>query len=70
MGIVIQANRFARICLEDSFKYAMKRKTFGKRLVDHPVIRAKIGEMARQIEANHANIEYIVYQVPFVCLTL
>ncbi|CEQ40397.1 SPOSA6832_02004 [Sporobolomyces salmonicolor] len=41
-GIAIQANRFARVCLEESIKYASKRKTFGKRLIDHPVIRAKV----------------------------
>lgn len=30
-GIVVQANRLARVCLEDAIKYAHKRKTFGKR---------------------------------------
>ena len=39
--IVAQATRFARVCIEESWKYAHKRKTFGKRLVDHPVIRWK-----------------------------
>ena len=29
----------------------MKRKTFGKRLVDHQAIRTKLANMARQIEA-------------------
>ena len=36
MGICIQANRFARVCLEESIKYSMKRKTFDKLLFDHP----------------------------------
>lgn len=31
------SNRYARICLEDAIKYARVRKTFGKRLLDHPV---------------------------------
>lgn len=35
-SLIIQAVRFARVCFEDAFKYAHKRKTFGKRLVDHP----------------------------------
>lgn len=39
MGIVIQANRFARVCFEDAMRYAHKRETFGKKLIDHPVIR-------------------------------
>lgn len=62
-GFIIQANRFARVCLEDAFRYALKRKTFGKRLIDHPVIRWKIAEMARQIECTHAMLEHITYQL-------
>ncbi|GAA6027308.1 hypothetical protein JCM8097_002579 [Rhodosporidiobolus ruineniae] len=61
-GIAIQANRFARVCLEESIKYANKRKTFGKRLIEHPVIRAKIASMAQKIEATHAWLEAVVYQ--------
>ena len=73
-GIAIQANRFARVCLEESMsefcrvyhhagglrqcfletglifprrtpEYANKRKTFGKKLIDHPVIRAKVSSL-------------------------
>lgn len=62
MGIVIQANRFARVCIEESLKYAHKRKTFGKRLVDHPVIRNKFAHMIRQVEATHAWMESLAYQ--------
>ena len=62
-ALTIQASRFARVCLEESFKYALKRKTFGKILMEHPVIRAKIGEMARQVECTHAQLENITYQM-------
>ena len=62
-GFVVQANRLARMCLEESVKYAMKRKTFGKALIDHEVIRWKIAEMARQIEATHAWLESITFQM-------
>jgi len=62
MGICLQANRFSRVCLEESFKYAHKRKTFGKRLIDHPVIRQKIADMARQIEVTHSHCENLIYQ--------
>ena len=51
------------MCLEESFKYAMKRKTFGKPLVEHPVIRWKIAEMARQVESMHAQLENLTYQM-------
>ena len=62
MGIIIQATRFARVCLAESMKYAHKRRTFGKRLVDHPVIRMKLAHMARQVEATASWMEALVYQ--------
>jgi hypothetical protein len=63
MGIVYQALRFARVCLEESFLFAHTRKTFGKRLVDHPVIRAKLAEMARHVEATQAMADTLTYQI-------
>ena len=62
-ALTIQASRFSRVCLEEAFKYSMKRKTFGKTLLEHPVIRAKIAEMARQVECTHAQLENITYQM-------
>jgi len=62
-GIVIQATRFARVCYEEAFKYAHKRVTFGKPLIQHPVIRMKLANMARQIEATHAWCESVTYQM-------
>lgn len=63
MGIVFQALRFARVCLEESFLWAHSRQTFGKKLIEHPVIRAKIAEMARQVEATQAMTELLTYQM-------
>jgi len=60
--IAIQACRCARRCFEESIKYGMRRKTFGKRLVDHQAIRMKLAEMARQIESLQDTIERITYQ--------
>ncbi|KAI5296051.1 hypothetical protein KEM52_005915, partial [Ascosphaera acerosa] len=62
MGIIIQCVRFARVCYEESVKFAYKRKTFGKRLIDHPVIRMKLAHMARQIEATHNWLENLIFQ--------
>ncbi|KAI9766586.1 MAG: hypothetical protein M1840_006397 [Geoglossum simile] len=62
IGIIIQCIRFSRVCYEESMKYAHKRKTFGKRLIDHPVIRLKLAHMARQIEASYNWLENIIYQ--------
>jgi alkylation response protein AidB-like acyl-CoA dehydrogenase len=41
-SLICQASRFARVCLEESFKFASKRATFGKKLLEHPVIRWKV----------------------------
>ena len=62
-GFVVQANGFARVCYEEAFKYAHRRRTFGKRLVEHPVIRAKLADMVRQIDATHHQMENITYQM-------
>ena len=62
MGIIIQSVRFARVCYEESMKYAHKRRTFGKKLIEHPVIRMKLAHMARQIEATQSWLENLVYQ--------
>jgi len=61
-GIIAQSNRFARVCLEESVKWATKRRAFGKTLIQQPVIRAKIAEMARQVFATHSALEYLTYQ--------
>jgi len=62
IGIIIQCTRFARVCYEESMKYANKRRTFGQKLIGHPVIRMKLAHMARQIEATHAWLEQLIYQ--------
>jgi len=55
--------RFSRLCYEHSFKYAMTRETFGRKLVDHQIIRFKFAEMARQIESLHSNCEQIAFAI-------
>lgn len=62
-SVICQSVRFARVCYEEAFKYACKRETFGKTLIDQPVIRAKLGTMARSIEATQAHLEQITYQM-------
>lgn len=57
------ANRFARVCLEDAFEYAHKRQTFGKPLYGHQVIRHKLVHMATRIEAGQALIEQVATQI-------
>lgn len=46
----------ARVCLEEAVEWAMERKTFGKRLADHQVIRHKLAQMKQKINATQAYI--------------
>ncbi|KAF4981899.1 hypothetical protein FZEAL_2368 [Fusarium zealandicum] len=62
IGIIIQSLRFSRVCYEESVKYGNKRKTFGKKLIEHPVIRMKLAHMARQIEASYNWLENLIFQ--------
>ncbi|MEJ6773569.1 MAG: acyl-CoA dehydrogenase family protein, partial [Porticoccaceae bacterium] len=48
---------FSRVCLEDAVIWARERKTFGKRLADHQVIRHKIAEMKQRINATQAYLQ-------------
>ena len=60
--IAASTARVARVCYVEAFNHAMQRETFGKKLISHQVIRAKLAEMVRQIEALQDNIEKIAYQ--------
>jgi len=55
------AVRQARLCLEESIKFARDRKTFGKKLSDHQVIRHKIAMMALKVESAQAQCEALTY---------
>ncbi|KAK4048715.1 hypothetical protein OIO90_005708 [Microbotryomycetes sp. JL221] len=59
----VQANRMSRICLEDAMEYARERKTFGQRLIESPIIRAKLSDMTQVVERNHAWIEQVAYHM-------
>ena len=62
-SICVGSCRAARLCYEIAFKHAMTRETFGKPLMHHQIIRFKLAEMARQVEALHDFNERIAYQV-------
>ena len=44
----------ARVCFDEALAWARERQTFGKRLADHQVIRHKLVEMDRTINATRA----------------
>ena len=54
--------RFARMCYQEAIHEASTRRTFGKKLIEHQIIRFKLAEMSRQIEALQAFIDQIAYQ--------
>jgi acyl-CoA dehydrogenase len=63
LGMASGACASARVCLEEAVKWAQARETFGKRLADHQVIRHKIADMLRQINATTAYLEHCAWRV-------
>ena len=63
IGMSANANAAARVCFEDALAWARERRTFGKRLADHQVIRHKFAEMARQIAATQAWLEQCAVRI-------
>ena len=56
MGMAAAMEAYGRVCLEEAVAWATERKTFGKRLADHQVIRHKIAQMKQQLNATQAYI--------------
>jgi alkylation response protein AidB-like acyl-CoA dehydrogenase len=48
---------------EESFKYAHKRKTFGKFLIENQTIRSKLANMIKSIESTYSWLEFLTYQL-------
>ena len=61
--IAAQAVRCARTCLSEAWAHARVRRTFGKRLADHPVIRAKLADVSRRVEAAQCLLEAYTHRV-------
>jgi acyl-CoA dehydrogenase len=62
-GMAANCVGLARVCLEEAVDWARDRMTFGKRLADHQVIRHKVAEMLRQINASQAYLEMCAWRV-------
>jgi acyl-CoA dehydrogenase len=56
MGMASAMEAMGRVCLEEAVAWAQQRKTFGKRLADHQVIRHKIAQMKQKLNATQAYI--------------
>jgi acyl-CoA dehydrogenase len=63
LGMAASANGYARVCLEEAAAHARERHTFGKRLIEHQVIRHKLVDMAMRINATQAYLESIAWRI-------
>jgi acyl-CoA dehydrogenase len=63
--IAASAIASAIVCVNDAIAWARERKTFGKPLIKHQVIRHKIAEMSRQVFASKSMLEHVAYQMKF-----
>ncbi|KAH0380357.1 acyl-CoA dehydrogenase, partial [Aureobasidium melanogenum] len=61
--IAVAMNRKARICLSTALNYAQERETWGKPLFSNQVIRHKLTNVAKDIEAHFAWLEQIGYHI-------
>ena len=58
MAMCVMMEASSRVCLEEAVNWARDRKTFGKRLADHQVIRHKIAEMKQKINSCQTYIQH------------
>jgi acyl-CoA dehydrogenase len=59
LGLIVSMEAAARCCLEEAVTWAQERKTFGKRLADHQVIRHKVAMMKQKINATQAYLLHL-----------
>ena len=58
-----QSVAFSRVCYDEALAWARERSTFGKQLAEHQVIRHKLVEMDRRINANQAWCELLAWRL-------
>lgn len=63
ISLAASCTGYARTCMNEAIEYARERKTFGKRLIDHQVIRHKFADMAMKINATQAYLESVAWRV-------
>ncbi|RDL31528.1 putative acyl-CoA dehydrogenase [Venustampulla echinocandica] len=62
-AIATQSIRLSRVCVEDAWQHACTRETFGKKLIENPIIRAKFVKMGRMIEPAQAFLEQLTWLI-------
>ena len=61
--LAAMAYGYALVCYEEALDWAKQRQTFGKRLVDHQVVRHKLVDMATQLTTTRALLEDTAYRM-------
>jgi acyl-CoA dehydrogenase len=63
IDLAVQSTVFSRVCFDEAIAWARERETFGKRLADHQVIRHKLAEMDRMINASEAWLQLLSWRL-------
>ena len=63
LALAAGAIAYARVAMEEAIEWARARETFGKRLADYQVIRHKIADMARQVNASQSYLELTAWRM-------
>jgi len=63
LGMATGALASSRVCIEDAVAWAQDRKTFGKRLADHQVIRHKIAQMVQRVRSGTSWLDLCAWRV-------
>jgi acyl-CoA dehydrogenase len=63
LAIAAQACGLARVCIDESLRYAKERVTFGKPLSKHQVIRHKLVDMETRWLAAQALLDQLIWRV-------
>ena len=63
LGLAAGMNAYSQICIDQSVAWARDRMTFGKPLIENQVIRHKLSEMSRMVNATKAYMELLTWRV-------
>ena len=63
LGLAAGMNAYSQICIDEAVAWAKDRKTFGKPLIENQVIKHKLAEMSRMVNATKAYMELLTWKV-------
>ena len=63
LGLAAGMNAYSQICIDEAVAWAKERKTFGKSLIENQVIKHKLAEMSRMVNATKAYMELLTWKV-------